>query len=81
VACWGKDSNGSLGQGSIGIGSSTPKLVVGGISFDRLAVGHGTNCGIAVNSRVYCWGSGSYGERGDGTMDLQMGVPVKVQAP
>ena len=81
AACWGQDASGSLGQGTIGGRSSTPRPVVGGIVFDRLAVGHGTNCGIALNSQAYCWGAGLYGERGDGTMTLQMSEPVKVLAP
>jgi len=81
VYCWGRDYNGELGLGTLGVGTTSPKPIVGDVLFLRIAVGFGTNCGITATFDAYCWGSGLFGERGDGTTAPQMGEPVKVQLP
>jgi hypothetical protein len=83
VMCWGFDYNGELGQGSVGNGSALtmPSAIAGGITFTQLSAGHGTNCGLISNGEAYCWGTGLWGERGDGTFDPQQAMPTKVVLP
>ena len=52
--CWG-DNPGRLGDGTT-YSRTTPTLVSGGISFSRIYASHSHTCGIATNSKVYCWG-------------------------
>jgi hypothetical protein len=79
--CWGNDNNGELGQGTVGSSRPVPSLVVGGIAFTQMDVGHGTVCALAANGDAYCWGSGFEGERGDGSSVPQAATPVKVVTP
>ena len=52
--CWG-DNPGRLGDGTT-YSRTTPTLVSGGISFSRIYASVEHTCGIATNSKVYCWG-------------------------
>jgi alpha-tubulin suppressor-like RCC1 family protein len=79
--CWGNDFNGELGQGTVGLGRTVPTEVVGGIAFMHMDVGHGTVCATTGSGDTYCWGSGFWGERGDGTFAPQQATPVKVVTP
>jgi alpha-tubulin suppressor-like RCC1 family protein len=66
--CWGQNNQGQLGDGT-GNPRSTPTLIAGGLRFSSISTGAGDGthtCGIAVDS-VYCWGSNTKGQLGDGT--------------
>jgi alpha-tubulin suppressor-like RCC1 family protein len=69
--CWGLNSEGQLGDGSTT--SSTTAVAVdmsalpGGTTFTDIRLGYRHTCAQTVNGRVYCWGSNSYGQLGDGT--------------
>lgn len=65
--CWGSNAYGQLGTGSIGGGSVTPQLVVGGYSFTEISVGDHHSCGKLRNGLTYCWGRNDHGQLGDGT--------------
>jgi alpha-tubulin suppressor-like RCC1 family protein len=78
--CWGYDYNGEVGQGTLGTGATTPALVIGGLKFTQLDVGHGSSCAVTATGDAYCWGSGLWGERGDGTF-TPSASPAKVVAP
>ena len=79
--CWGYDYNGEVGQGTPGTGAQAPAVVVGGLKFTQLAVGHGSSCAVTTTGDVYCWGTGLFGERGDATFDPQAASPRKVLTP
>src|SRR5712691_4107905 len=64
--CWGRNSNGQLGDGST-TSSSTPVAVSGGLSFSALATGAYHTCGLTSTGAAYCWGSNSVGQLGDGS--------------
>ncbi len=63
--CWGDNSHGQLGTGSISA-SSPPVQVTGlGGPVSRFSTGAYHTCAI-VNSTVKCWGEGSDGQLGQG---------------
>jgi alpha-tubulin suppressor-like RCC1 family protein len=81
--CWGGDfgiGNGVLGQGSFAT-SSVPLKVKGGLTFTWLSVGHGQSCALTLEGMAYCWGSGYWGERADGTFEPARFTPVPVVTP
>ena len=71
--CWGNNANYQLGKGTAGPGSSTPVAVVGDLEFRQVFAGsgyispsssdiapdHALTCGVTLNDRAYCWGSGA----------------------
>ncbi len=66
VLCWGKDSNGELGDGSPGVNSSSPMLTTDTSAYTSVSAGGTHTCGIRANdSRVLCWGKDDYGQSGD----------------
>lgn len=68
--CWGRNWGGELGDGTTN-DSEVPVPVAGSLSFTQIVTGHayqfaGFTCGLATSGEVYCWGSNSVGELGDG---------------
>ncbi len=77
IFCWGNGRNGQLGEGNRYL-RYWPKIPVsGGLSFERVTSGGMHACGETTNNRVYCWGSNSQGQLGDGTTTERL-VPVAV---
>jgi len=91
--CWGNANDGALGNGTLnngGPGDATPTQVVGGVNGPYLSAVH--QVAVAVESgndsfcalfgsagQVACWGYGSDGELGDGTVYPQgNATPVDV---
>ena len=73
--CWGSNRSlqlGSTASESCGVGRTScatrPLQVVGRQRFQSLSAGLGTHvCGVTDQGNLYCWGSGAFGQRGDGT--------------
>jgi alpha-tubulin suppressor-like RCC1 family protein len=63
--CWGSNSYGNLGLGSIG-GTvvTTPTKVLGGLSWKTIVPGLDHTCGITTNDEAYCWGRNAEGQLG-----------------
>jgi alpha-tubulin suppressor-like RCC1 family protein len=64
--CWGDNSSGQLGMGSVGGFSDVPVPVGGTARFLSVSVGFFVVCGVSVERDAYCWGSGSFGRLGGG---------------
>ena len=86
VDCWGDNSVGELGTGSVGSPafSDTPVTVGGFTSNGSIGSSGGfgaTSCALNTSQQPYCWGDNSVGELGDGTSGsaTDSGTPVAVQ--
>ena len=66
VVCWGRNSRGQLGDGTL-VDRMSP-VAVGGIS-DALSVSVGAehSCAVRRGGQVMCWGFNNNGQLGDGT--------------
>jgi serine/threonine protein kinase/alpha-tubulin suppressor-like RCC1 family protein len=78
VACWGKNSDGQLGDGSFE-SHATPTFIAGDFSFARLAGGLNHSCGLTSGGEVYCWGANESGQLGDGTTQPRS-APVHINS-
>jgi alpha-tubulin suppressor-like RCC1 family protein len=67
VLCWGNNSNGQLGDGSL-IGQATPQNVSGLTSgITTIMAGGRHTCAITTATGMKCWGANSDGQLGDGS--------------
>jgi alpha-tubulin suppressor-like RCC1 family protein len=71
IYCWGANSGGQLGNGSIqdssypvGVMNSGYVTLTGVIS---ISAGYRHSCAISSINEVVCWGAGSYGQLGENT--------------
>src|SRR5213593_1262657 len=81
--CWGSNSVGQLGDGTmIDRSSPVPVPPPTGVSFDAVTAGYSHTCGLATvaGAAPYCWGGNGSGQLGDGTKTDQSS-PVLVLAP
>jgi alpha-tubulin suppressor-like RCC1 family protein len=79
VFCWGQGDNGRLGNNSLS-GSSLPVAIKLGndlLRFSSVAAGYAHACALSTTGGVLCWGVGSEGQLGNGTM-FDSSVPVAV---
>ncbi|MEZ4864216.1 MAG: hypothetical protein R3C14_23085 [Caldilineaceae bacterium] len=77
VQCWGRNSDGQLGDGTI-LPSATPMNVVGLASgVIALALGAEHTCALLQNGTVKCWGNNAVGQLGDGS-NSDSPLPVDV---
>jgi alpha-tubulin suppressor-like RCC1 family protein len=65
--CWGRNARGQVGDGSTVQRRLVPTLVAGGLSFNGVSAGVEHSCGNVTTGEVYCWGSNTFGQLGDGT--------------
>src|SRR5688500_11669500 len=79
--CWGRNTDGSFGNGSFGgVGAALPPTAAATSSgpWQTIRVGNQYACGLNTSGRVFCWGSG--GRLGNGSASLST-VPVEVLLP
>jgi len=84
VYCWGLDTSGQLGNNSNGMTVKVATLVAGPITAKvatAVRVGEDHSCAL-VGGDVYCWGSDTYGQLGNGpggpvySPELVAGLPA-----
>ena len=80
--CWGDNSSGQLGIGSLAtVKTFTPTVVAGSYNSNilSLAIGPYNGCFISANDyKAYCWGSNTAGQIGDGTAVGPVASPTPV---
>lgn len=90
--CWGDNSFGQLGVSSSTLTercdsqslpcSTRPVPVFGRQQFLEISTGFGSHsCGVTTHGNLYCWGLGISGQRGDGTADYAVVLPIQVTEP
>lgn len=80
--CWGRGSDGQIGNGSTS-NRSVPTAVsrtgaLNGLSLRKVSAGGFNSCAVASNGQAYCWGDNSAGQIGDGTSTMRSS-PVAVR--
>mgnify|MGYP001035708857 CR=1 FL=1 len=77
IKCWGRNSEGQLGDGSGG--HRTIPVDVNGLTSGVMAItaGGAHTCAVTTSSRIKCWGRNSEGQLGDGTTTSRQ-TPVDV---
>jgi alpha-tubulin suppressor-like RCC1 family protein len=80
VDCWGADSDGELGNGSLG-SSDVPVAALGITNAKALTddFDGDTFCAVLSTGAVDCWGENNYGELGNGNLRTYT-IPVAVRS-
>ncbi len=81
VYCWGLNSGGSLGTGSP-TNRLRPARVLQTTTahFDSVSAGGDHACGLTHDGAIFCWGTNTFGQLGDGST-TDSPIPVAVVAP
>lgn len=81
ITCWGANQYGKLGDGTTAA-SSIPTVLQGadGIVFAWVSAGGAHTCGMTGTGVAYCWGSGQFGELGNGAFSVRL-TPAMVALP
>ena len=80
VACWGSNSYGEMGGGSINVaGQAVPVVALGVTGAVGVSCGHSHSCAVLASGTVSCWGQNVYGQLG--ATPGAAGVPVAVSVP
>lgn len=77
--CWGIDSFGALGDG-VGVVNQNAPVQESTLATDWAQVSTGlayTTCAVKTSGTLWCWGSGSSGDLGDGTSTFSAYSPVQ----
>jgi alpha-tubulin suppressor-like RCC1 family protein len=61
------------------IAVKAPAAVKGELKFSTISVGDGTNCAVALDGRMFCWGDGQYGQLGKGSTIPAQTLPVQAK--
>lgn len=77
ILCWGGNTEGQLGSGSL-IASAVPVQVAGGGTWQWLAAGGSHACGLKAGA-AYCWGLNNTGQLGVSTDEYANSTPQPVQ--
>src|SRR5436309_2996341 len=75
--CWGSNFNGQLGTGVFSGPNLLPTAVSGGLTFAAVSAGGAHTCGRTAAGTVYCWGSNTDGELGNGSTN-STAMPARV---
>ena len=79
VYCWGINTFGQLGDGTISsVPRPYPALISGGQKLTKIAAGPAGGCGLTSAGAAWCWGGNFNGQLGNGTL-TNSASPVLVQ--
>ena len=77
VKCWGENTVGQVGDGTVSPGRLTPVDVVGLESEVTAVTTTSRSCALTTDGALKCWGDNGYGQLGDGTT-TNRSTPVDV---
>ncbi|MCB9737725.1 MAG: hypothetical protein H6747_00540 [Deltaproteobacteria bacterium] len=75
LACSGSDSDGQLGDGTVGDKTSLPIVLPGTKDWLRVYAGGETTCAVRPAGALWCWGDNEYGEVGVGSSKKNLPTP------
>jgi alpha-tubulin suppressor-like RCC1 family protein len=76
--CWGSGANGRLGTGSIETALSPVAVSLPeGVRFRHISAGGNHSCAVSTTDIGFCWGSGGFGQIGDGAF-TQRNTPTQI---
>lgn len=78
AVCWGDNASGQLAQPLSTTSNATPTPVSLASKVTKLVAGGSHACALTSAGEVWCWGSNSWGQVGDGTPDARKTVPSLV---
>ena len=76
--CWGANSHGQLGSGTVSPGHLIPLSVAGQHVFTGLTTGISFSCGITMNGTGLCWGNNFVGQLGSGSEEILSPIPTNI---
>jgi alpha-tubulin suppressor-like RCC1 family protein len=79
VVCWGSDSNGQRGDGTLTMTNPSPVRFDAGASIVQISAGRQHACAVDDAQRLFCWGRNMEGQLGMVGPDAD--TPVEVLAP
>ena len=79
VSCWGDNSLGQLGRGTVTPFEANADVVGGLDNVDMLSSGGGGTCAKRTNGELFCWGWNRIGQLGDQSI-MDKSIPTAVQA-
>ncbi len=62
--CWGFNTAGGVGNGTLTEAETTPQAVVGGHLFTHVDAGYLFACGATTSGEAVCWGLNNYDQIG-----------------
>jgi len=71
VFCWGDGVNGALGTGSMDDAFGAVEVTALASTAVQVAAGQANTCAVLMDGTIQCWGQGTNGVLGDGTMALR----------
>ncbi|MCB9655140.1 MAG: hypothetical protein H6729_13535 [Deltaproteobacteria bacterium] len=80
--CWGKNADGQIGDGTTSLSRLIPTragIVELGDQVAQVEAGFAHTCALKMDGTVWCWGTNSNGELGDGTQTRRLS-PVRAGA-
>lgn len=80
--CWGDNTYGTMGDGTVGGSHTTPQAVPGEINIAQVSVSGDDDvvCDVNTSGQVKCWGHNQYGQIGDGSIGVDKHTPTLVAA-
>jgi alpha-tubulin suppressor-like RCC1 family protein len=77
--CWGRNTYGALGNGTTTDSDVPVQVTALGTSVAEVAAGFFQTCARKIDGTVWCWGTNSWGQLGNGTT-ADSSTPVQVTA-
>lgn len=78
--CWGANTSGQIGDGTVTAQPLAAGKVAGTLLFEQVSVGGSHTCGTTRIFEIHCWGGNLAGQVGDGSTSEQH-LPVRVTLP